>query len=524
MIQSWKLLLSTLAAFQATTLLSPATLVAAQEAPAAPIEFAWGFGGSAYQFEGAWNVDGKGESVYDRWSKTNPSRIGQPNGDTSTDHYNRVNSDLAFLGQLGATAYRFSVAWTRILPNCTGRINEAGVKFYSDMIDEMIRQGAEPFLTMYHWDLPQACLDTGRGFDSPGIIDAFLEYADILFNRFGDRVRYWLSVNEPQANCNFGYTIGVFAPGLRLGDQVRFNCMHYTHILQGRIYQLAKTRYAARSANWKFGQPSIIEWYEPDGSDPQLAADAGWFWAPCIEGDYDAAAKSYYGSRLPVFTDEEKAMMRGSCADYLALNYYSGKNTPGDFPSGKSWQTVYPQGARKLANWMYRRFNIDIIFTEIGYTAPDEKDWTRDMVINDPPPSYRTRYWNETITAVMQAAEIDRVPVKGMLAWALLDNFEFVQYDDKFGCIGVDFQNGTLERYVKRSTVLMSDFFRRYKSPFARGTPAPGSTPTVGSTNGTVATGTGSTAVTTTAKAAGEKVLGGVLGTVVALMGGLLAL
>jgi beta-glucosidase/6-phospho-beta-glucosidase/beta-galactosidase len=377
----------------------------------------------------------KTKNLKSGWSRTSPERRGQPNGDVSADHYNRVKSDLSYLGQLGATAYRFSIAWSRILPDCTGTINERGVQFYSDMIDEILRQGAEPFLTMYHWDLPQACLDQNKGFNSVGVVDAFVEYADVLFDRFGDRVKYWLTINEPQANCNFGYTIGVFAPGLRLGDKVRFDCMHYSHLIQGRVWQLAKTKYAAKSANWEMGLPSIIEWYGPDGSDPQLAADAGWFWAPCIEGDYDAASRSYYGASLPTFTEAEKTMMKGSCT-YLALNYYSGKNVVATQESGKSWQTVYPAGARYLAQWMYRRFPIPIIFTEIGYTAPGEKDMTRSEIENDTQ-GLRSKFWAETITNVTALVEVDRLPVKGMLAWALLDNFEFVQYEDKFGCIAV---------------------------------------------------------------------------------------
>jgi beta-glucosidase/6-phospho-beta-glucosidase/beta-galactosidase len=123
------------------------------------------------------------------WSHTNPARIGQPNGDVAADHYHKWKADLAFLGQLNATAYRFSISWPRIFPNCGGTVNQAGIDFYSKIIDEVIRQGAEPFLTMYHWDMPQACLDQMGGFVNEKIVEVFTNYADILFKSYGDRVR-----------------------------------------------------------------------------------------------------------------------------------------------------------------------------------------------------------------------------------------------------------------------------------------------------------------------------------------------
>jgi 6-phospho-beta-glucosidase len=173
-------------------------LLALVNASPTALPIAWGFGTSAYQIEGGWNEGGKGPSVWDTWYN-DPSRQGRPNAFVANDHYNRMKDDISYLGQLGATAYRFSVSWPRIFPNCTGVPNEEGIKFYSDMIDEIIKNGATPVLTMFHWDTPQVCHDRYGSWSSDRIIGDFTGFADILFERFGNRVQQYLTVNEPSA-------------------------------------------------------------------------------------------------------------------------------------------------------------------------------------------------------------------------------------------------------------------------------------------------------------------------------------
>ncbi|KAJ3204645.1 hypothetical protein HDU67_009392 [Dinochytrium kinnereticum] len=302
----------------------------------------------------------------------------------------RMEDDLKYLRQFNATAYRFSVSWPRILPDCTGRVNPQGIAFYNRMIDNIIANGAEPYFTMFHWDLPQACQDQFGGFGDIRIIDAFVEYAKVLFENFGDRITYWLTINEPEANCKFGWEQGIFAPGLRLGVQQRFNCMKWSHIIHGRIVQYARTNYPNR--NWKFGVPSIVSWYQAGGSQTpaDLAAtdfvqqrDLSWFFDPVIFGDWGEAAKNdpNEGSYIAnaAFTDAEKAIIRNT-TDFIALNYYStsgivangpfpgyqGATPPNSYRSGSVWQNVYGPGLRLLLNYVHRRYNMDVHLTEIG--------------------------------------------------------------------------------------------------------------------------------------------------------------
>lgn len=170
---------------------------------------AWGFASSSYQVEGAWNVDGKGPSVWDKWFQDGNPLVRSPGVTAAaagspfntTDHYRRMKSDIAIMKSLGTTIYRFSVSWPRILPNCNGQVNQAGLDFYSSMIDELLSAGIEPVLTMYHWDTPQACEDQYRSWSSDRIITDFTNYADILFQNYGERVKLWLTLNEPAAYC-----------------------------------------------------------------------------------------------------------------------------------------------------------------------------------------------------------------------------------------------------------------------------------------------------------------------------------
>ncbi|KAJ3093365.1 hypothetical protein HDU96_002337 [Phlyctochytrium bullatum] len=433
---------------------------------------AWGFGGSAFQLEGAWDRDGKGLGTY--------------------DSIDRMESDLRYLSQVKATAYRFSISWPRILPNCTGAVNPLGIAFYRRMIDNIIANGAEPYLTMFHWDLPQACQDQFGGFADPRIMDAFLEYARVLLENFSDRVQYWLTINEPEANCKFGWEQGIFAPGLRLGTQVgRFNCLKYSHLIHARIVRYARETYASR--NLKFGVPSIVSWYQAGGSQTpaDLAAadfvqqrDLGWFFDPCVFGDWGDAAKNdpyegqYVRNAGAAFTAEEQALLRNT-TDFIALNYYStsgivadasttnghqGASPPNSYQSGSSWQNVYAPGLRMLINYVARRYpGIDIHLTEIGFTAINEDQMTLDQIVYNPD---RLKFWTDHLKEFSDAITIDRAPLRSFLAWAIMDNFEWIQYRSKFGQIHVDFSSPNLTRTIKNSTWYISDFFSGSRSPF----------------------------------------------------------
>ncbi|KAI8899868.1 glycosyl hydrolase family protein [Globomyces pollinis-pini] len=451
---------------------------------------AWGFGTSAYQIEGAWNVDGKSPSIWDTWYN-DPSRQDKPNAFVANDHYHRMKEDIGYLGQLGATAYRFSVAWSRILPDCSGKVNEAGIKFYSDMIDEIIRNGAMPILTMYHWDIPQSCHDQYQSWMNRKVIDDFTNYADVLFQNYGDRVQYFLTLNEPSAQCGFGYAQKFWPPGLGLGEPARYVCQHYVNLAHASVVQLARTKYKDR--NFKFGMPLIATWGEPltntqadlDAQDRYMAFQTKWNWGPLIDGDYPDLMKKdkVIGHMLPEYTDSEKTLLKGTI-DFIAINYYSAiyvSNSPGDEGdfkiqwanndgvgigpvSGTSWQSIFTPGIRGILKWLHKTFPQDIFITECGTSVKNEDKMSLAEVVND---SFRQNFFEGITNHISQAVNIDKVPLKAFLAWSLVDNFEWNTYEQRFGVIAINRTDGTLTRTIKNSAVFLKNYFAvNAKTPF----------------------------------------------------------
>ncbi|KAJ2995989.1 hypothetical protein HDV02_000275, partial [Globomyces sp. JEL0801] len=423
------------------------------------MNIAWGLGTSAYQIEGAYNVDGKGVGIFDKWFN-DPSRASRPNGNIAVDHYNHMKEDIGYLGELGATAYRFSVSWPRILPDCTGKVNQAGVKFYSDMIDEIIKNGAVPVLTMYHWDLPQACHDRYQSWMSKDIVQDFTDYADVLFKNFGDRVQYFLTLNEPSAQC------------------------HHKNLAHASVVQHARKNYANKK--FKFGMPLIVAWGEPltnsqadlDAQDRFLTHQTKWNWGPLVDGDYPEMMKkdAVIGKYFPTYTEEEKKMLKGTM-DFAAVNYYSasyifnapGRGLEGDFDgtqvrdgvvlgpvSGTSWQTVYPVGIRGLLNWINKTFKMEIVVAECGTSVPNEANMTIAQAVDD---KFRQSFFEGITEHFSKAVREDKLPVSMFLGWALLDNFEWITYDEHFGVIGVDRSTPKMTRYIKNSARFLQKYF-----------------------------------------------------------------
>ncbi|KAJ3118205.1 hypothetical protein HDU96_003245 [Phlyctochytrium bullatum] len=414
--------------------------------PHEDLGMAWGFGGSVCQLEGAWDKDGKGASIYDKYYHDRNITV---NGDVATDHYNRIDTDLAYLGRLNATAYRFSVSWPRILPNCTGTTNPAGLAFYHRMIDPIRRNGAEPFLTMFHWDLPQACMKQFGGFGDPRIVDAFDEYGKVLVDEFGGEVRYWLTMNEPEKNCILGYEKGIFAPGLVLGPQVgRINYMKYSYLIHAKIVQYARSKYP--DSDFKFGIPTVTDWIQPATSSAAdktsaefvLEKNIGQLFDPVVFGDWGDAAKldPDYGAyvRAAPFTSDEQTLLRNT-VDFIALNYYSSSGVAADpsIPNGyrdapppltdglvsaMSWQRTYAAGLRKLIVRLHERYGLEVHVTECGFARKDEDKMAVARAVED---GDRKRFWKGHLGEVRKAVVEDGVRVGSVLAWATMDNFEW---------------------------------------------------------------------------------------------------
>ena len=403
-----------------------------------------------------------------------------------------MKTDIAYVGQLKATSYRFSIAWSRIFPNCSGEPNEAGIKFYSDMVDEIIKNGAEPIATMWHWDEPQACFDAYQGWMSEKMATDFAYYAEFLMKRLGDRVTYWLTMNEPYNACERGYKASMYPPALNGGLAAEMACIHHINLAHGMAVQKGR----AINKGFKFGMPLPLTWGEPaDANNPDdvTAAEvsvlymANMHWGPLTTGDYAANVKNdpIAGKVVLTYTPEQQAIMKNTI-DFVGINYYSGQyvisdpTSMGGFKglshdvkpigdvSGTPWQQVYPEGLRKGINLVAKQYNLDVYVTECGVSVAGEPSMaTAKQVADD---QFRIDFFNSHTQQLVLAMQEDKIPVKMFLAWSLFDNFEWMSgYSERFGVVAIDFDGKTtgtaLTRTVKKSATFLSDFFQNSHSP-----------------------------------------------------------
>lgn len=446
-----------------------------------PKDFVWGTATASYQIEGAWQEGGKGLSIWDAFCRT-PDRVaGFENGDIACDHYHRFREDVKLMKDLGVNAYRFSLAWPRIMPAGTGEDNSAGIKFYSDLIDELINNQITPWVTLYHWDLPLTLLTEKDGWLNPDIADYFTDYADICFSSFGDRVKNWITFNESWVISSLGYGSGEHAPG-RKSVTEPYQAAH--NLLRSHAYAVKcyRDKYQ-ETQKGIIGITNNCDWREPatDSEKDQAAAERslefylGWFADPIYFGEYPESMRSRLGERLPEFTPEEKKLLKGS-SDFFGLNHYTAKvaaepeapapaknifEDPGvklsDKPEWKrtamGWNVV-PEGVRKLLLWIDERYDSpDIYITENGCAAPDEK--TLQDALND---EFRQDFLKTYIEECRKAVEAG-VNLKGYFLWSFMDNFEWAEgYDKRFGIHYVDYE--TQERTPKGSALWYRDFIK----------------------------------------------------------------
>ena len=450
-----------------------------------PEGFAWGTATAAFQIEGAWNEDGKGESIWDRFCHTKGNVQNGDTGDVACDHYHRFREDVELMKSLGIKHYRFSIAWTRLFPTGSEdeEINEAGAKFYDELIDVLIEAGIEPLATIYHWDHPAALLDEFGGFLSPCIVDRYVKYARACFIRYGDRVKSWITFNEPFCVCFHGFCTGMHAPGkLDAPGTDPYTAVHHLLLAHAKTYRL----YEAEFKELQQGRVGITlntEWFEPRNPKNTKDAEAceryqlfhlGIFADPVYFGDYPQTVREKLKERLPSFSDEEKAMLKGS-SDFFGLNHYTSflcsppstwlqiKQTPGDLSllfksvgstkrgfaflrkllfakthalrdpgatisAARSWKTtdmgwsIVPWGLEKLLLYIQERYSPTggIIITENG-CAMSEK--TKEAAMADVG-GKRTGFMKNYITAVGEAIR-KGADVRGYFLWSFLDNFEW---------------------------------------------------------------------------------------------------
>lgn len=422
-------------------------------------DFLWGAATAAYQIEGAANQGGRTPSIWDTFAKT-PGKIHNgETGDIACDHYHRLEEDLDLMANLGLKAYRFSISWSRILPTIDGEVNREGVDFYNRLIDGLIARGITPFLTIYHWDLPQYLDDRG-GWNSRESVEWFSRYTQVLIDNFGDRVRHWITINEPHCVAWFGYFRGWFAPGIT-DLQISLNVAHHLLLAHGSATRLIHDQIPGSKVGLA---PGLTPVYPASDSEEDKAAaafmdayDIRWFLDPIYGKGYPIEALQRFGATTPVRDGDLEII--STPTDFLGVNFYlrqvvkdaptseffgvDGVDTPGTPVTGMGWE-INPEALTDLLLRLTRDYPVKEIFiTENGSAWPDEL--LNDDVNDLNRIGYLEKHLEEINVAIRKGA-----PVHGYFAWSLFDNFEWTHgYNKRFGLVYIDYP--TQRRIIKAS-------------------------------------------------------------------------
>jgi beta-glucosidase len=438
-----------------------------------PENFIWGVATAAYQIEGAWNEDGKGESIWDRFSHLPYKVKNGDTGDVACDHYHRMPEDLALMRELEIKAYRFSTAWSRVLPEGRGQVNPKGLDFYDRLVDRLVESNILPVCTLYHWDLPQALQEQG-GWANRDTADWFAEYAQIMFDRLGDRVSHWATLNEPWVVAFLGHGNGLMAPGFA-DTSLAYQVMHHLLLSHGKAVG------AYRSGRYP-GEIGIVVDIEHTQPASQSEADREawqrysdhypWICTePVFNGAYPAKLMDWLGPTAPKIMGGDLELIHQQ-VDFLGVNYYRGVEVGFDAGGGilkcqvrhltspmcgfteMGWG-IYPQGLRSVLLQIRDRYgNPNVFITENGCAAPDNlnedgtvKDWQRV--------DYLRSHLSAAHTSIQEGANL-----AGYFHWSLMDNFEWAQgYSQRFGMVWIDYP--TQQRIPK-------DSFQWYRAVIAR--------------------------------------------------------
>lgn len=429
-----------------------------------PQDFLWGAATAAYQIEGAWNEDGRGESIWDRFSHTPGKITNGDTGDIACDHYHRWEEDIALMRRLGLKAYRFSTSWSRVLPGGRGLINPKGLDFYDRLVDRLCAANIEPLLTLYHWDLPQTLQDEG-GWENRSTAHAFADYATLMVKRLGDRVKYWTTFNEPSVITYIGYITGEHAPGFQ-DWRVAYQVAHHLMVAHGLGTQ------AIRAANADVNVGIVLNLWpaEPasDSAEDVAAANKYWekqetlFLDPIFKGHYPSAVHDMVGPNMPKIQDGDMALIAQQL-DFVGINYYSRhvisskgelKVIKGSEYTEMGWEVCAPALRRMLVK-INSEYNLPPIFiTENGASFKEEV--SADGKIHD---QRRLEYLKNHFVQT-RLAMLDGVDVRGYMVWSLMDNFEWgLGFSKRFGLIYVDYT--TQQRILKDSGEWYAEVIRK---------------------------------------------------------------
>jgi len=433
-----------------------------------PPGFLWGAATSAYQIEGSPLADGAGASIWHRFSHTPGRTLQGMTGDLACDHYRRWPEDLAVMKSLGLGSYRFSVAWGRVLPEGTGRPNEAGLAFYDRLVDALLEAGLTPMLTLYHWDLPAALEDRG-GWLNPDMPKWFADYAGLLYARFGDRVPLWCTINEPWVVVDAGYVHGVNAPGHR--DW--FEATRATHALLASHAAAVRRFREASLRDARIGLVVNLAPHHPASESPADVAAAArghayfneQYLDPAYLGRYPDVVREMFGEAWPQHTPQEVSAL-AEPFDFLGINWYTGYDVRHDdevlptrareVPGARGprmttgWE-VRPELLIETLTWVTERYGrVPLYITENGGAFPDPSSAVNGRV-DDP---LRTDYLRRHIAALRRAMQ-QGVDLRGYFVWSLMDNFEWASgYSHRMGLLHVDY--ATQQRTLKAS----GEFYR----------------------------------------------------------------
>lgn len=437
-----------------------------------PKDFVWGAATSSYQIEGAALEDGRGECIWTRFSHTPGKVHANHNGDVACDHYHRYAEDIQIMKNIGLRGYRFSVSWPRILPQGIGEINPLGLDFYDRLVDALLENHITPYLTLYHWDLPQALQDRG-GWTNSAIVEWFTNYAQIMAKRLGDRVKYWATHNESEVIAFLGHVTGEHAPGIQ-DENTGFKAIHQLLLSHGAAVSVIR-QYVPDA---KVGIVTAQAHRSPASDSPEdraacelvVTASRHWYLDPLFKGCYPTEVIDVLGERLAGINLDEVSKAQQPL-DFLGVNYYfrhiiratDNLNAPFEVipPEGPitamGWE-IYPQGMTQVLLDLNERYQPQSVYIMENGAAFD--DLAPDNgVVEDP---QRVDYLKQHIDAVEQAI-VSGVPVKGYFVWSLLDNFEWAHgYDKRFGIVRVDFS--TQARTLKRSALFYRDWITSQSS------------------------------------------------------------
>ncbi len=450
-----------------------------------PKDFFFGAASAAYQVEGAWNIDGKGLSNWDVFSKIEGKTFEGTNGDVAVDHYHRYKEDIKLMAEIGLESYRFSISWARIIPDGYGEVNQKGLNFYNNIIDECLKYGIVPFVTLYHWDMPQKLEEQG-GWINKKTADAFVEYANVCFKAFGDRVKHWITFNETVVFTGHGYLKGTHPPGIKDDPKKYFEAIHNVFVAHARsVVAYKKLR--------QFGEIGITHVFSPafsiDENEENVQAayhanqyDLHWFYDPILKGRYPEYVIKQLEEKgyIPNWTEEELDLIKESAPqnDFIGLNYYqpqrvmkndsfeevemtreAATGAPGNPSFDKVYKTVrikdktYTKWGWEIApdafldglEILKKNYgDIKIYITENG--LGDEDPIIEDEVVDIP----RIKYIEAHLKALKKAIK-KNINVKGYYAWSAMDLLSWLNgYKKQYGFIYVDHKNN-LNRKIKLS-------------------------------------------------------------------------